>query len=91
MNHLTQEEPAALRKDAVIGINPDTRIVNTIATMDAGNVMEMLRAGEVVVPVTREQCRELWGQKVSDALQLAIQNGPSVDPAAVLAAAGVVA
>jgi len=61
-------------KDAIVGINPDTRIVNTVATLSESNVMEMLRAGEVIVPVTKEQCRQLWGQPVLDALQLPNAN-----------------
>jgi hypothetical protein len=56
---------------AIAGINPSDRRCCYVAEQDAENVTEALSQGLIVVPVTVETAREIFGQPVDDICAIA--------------------
>lgn len=54
--------------------------VNTVAVASAESVMEALRAGEIIVPCTVEDCRHLWGRRLMEPVNLAAAIARSTAP-----------
>lgn len=54
----------------VIGINAATRTVDAVGECTAEEVLQMLRAGQIVLPASEEQCRTLWGMQAPDPYNL---------------------
>ena len=56
---------------AIAGINPSDRRCYFVAEQDAENVAEALGQGLIVVPITAETAREIFGQTVDDICAIA--------------------
>jgi hypothetical protein len=56
---------------AIAGINPSDRRCCFVAERDAENVAEALSLGLIVVPVTAETARKIFGQAVDDLCAIA--------------------
>lgn len=64
-----------------IGIDPRTQTAVSYGEFSADDVLQMLQAGEIIVPATREQCRELAGRHINYAYAVALgMTTPEVDP-----------
>lgn len=55
-----------------IGINAKTRTVDTVGRCSNEDILAMLRAGQLVVLATEEQCRALWGMVIPDPYALGL-------------------
>lgn len=64
-----------------IGIDPRTQTAVSYGEFSAGDVLQMLQAGEIIVPATPEQCRTLAGKHISYAYAVALgMTTPDADP-----------
>ncbi|WP_445677707.1 hypothetical protein [Pseudomonas putida] len=67
--------------DAYAGIDPARKRCCAVGEADAHNVMEALRDGLIVVPVSVDTARMIWGSEPVDIYAIAL--GGSVTPAKV--------
>jgi hypothetical protein len=55
-----------------VGINATTRTVDSVGESTGEQVLQMLRAGQIVLPATEDQCRTLWGMQIPNPYALAL-------------------
>lgn len=55
---------------AIMGIHPETRCCEVVATDEPENWMECRDMGLIVVPVSMEKARASWGEVISDVYAL---------------------
>jgi len=65
--------------DAYAGVDPVRKRCCAVGEVDADNVVEALRDGLIVVPVSVETARKIWGSEPIDIYAIAI--GGSASPA----------
>ncbi|MDP3271115.1 MAG: hypothetical protein Q8M49_04575, partial [Limnobacter sp.] len=64
-----------------IGIDPRTQTAVSYGEHSAEDVLKMLQAGEIIIPATRDQCRELAGRHINYTYAVALgMTTPLVDP-----------
>lgn len=55
-----------------VGINAHTQTVDSVGEHSGEEVLQMLRAGQIVVPATEQLCRDLWGTHIPKPYALAL-------------------
>lgn len=62
-------------QNAIAGINPATKHCSMIADDVEDSWLEMREAGMIVVPVTAETAREIFGTDIDDIYAIARKDG----------------
>lgn len=65
---------------AIMGIHPETKRCEVVATDEPDNWMECRDMGLIVVQVPIEKARAAWGEVIEDVYALAAPNSNSTTP-----------